>query len=319
MPGFLGAGWRHFAPIPLGIALALAGLGVWGGVLYASLNGTLAARIGGAEAKAEGARKDAEALIAERQAERRQQLQIEAARMAALVAEAANDSAPKMADVLRDVDDPEARKDAFISAILPLVQRENERIGRDRTRLLELQDSLTRGLAPKSEELVWLTAIAADYEAGRVDPARPGVALAALLEKVDIIPPSLALGQAAEESGWGTSRPAQGRNALFGVQVAAIGGVFSASVPARDGRLQNAGFEHVGQSVSVYMHVLNTKRAYESFRAARADRRRQLKKLSGLDLVSHLTRYSELGVDYVHKIQTLIRRNHLDALDQEAS
>ena len=183
--------------IPLGIALALAGFGVWGGVLYASLNGTLAARIGGAEAKAEFARKDAETLIAERQAERRQQLQIEAARMAALVAEAASDTAPKMAEVLKDVDDPEARKDAFINAILPLIQRENERIRRDRTHLLELQENLTRGTALKSEDLVWLTAIAADYEAGRADPARPGLVLAALLEKVDIIPPSLALGQAA--------------------------------------------------------------------------------------------------------------------------
>ena len=66
------------------------------------------------------------------------------------------------------------------------------------------------------------------------------------------------------------------------------------------------------------MHVLNTRRAYEEFRAARAKERRQLKKLSGLELVSHLTRYSELGLDYVHKIQTVIRRNHLDALDQEA-
>jgi Bax protein len=63
--------------------------------------------------------------------------------------------------------------------------------------------------------------------------------------------------------------------------------------------------------------VLNTKRAYEGFRAARATRRRQLKTLSGLDLVTQLTRYSELGLDYVHKVQTLIRRNHLDALDQE--
>jgi Bax protein len=126
----------------------------------------------------------------------------------------------------------------------------------------------------------------------------------------------MALGQAAEESGWGASRPAQGQNALFGLQTMSIGGLISAPVPARDGRLKNASFEHLRQCVAVYMHTLNSHRAYAEFRTARAERRRMGKSLDGPILVTHLTRYSELGMDYVRKIQSLIRRNRLDALDR---
>lgn len=306
---------RRAVAVLVGVLWLLAGFGVWGSVLFAALTGTLEARIGGAEAVAASAKREAAQLLAARAAERRQSTQSEAARIAAQVAasEGEAEAGPRLADVVGEADGPNARKEAFIGIVLPLILAENERLSGERARLLRLRGQADAALGP--DDLVWLRAMAADYDVD--DPgATAAEMIDDLLPRVDIVPPSLALGQAAEESGWGTSRPAQGQNALFGLQTINIGGVVSAPVAARDGRLKNASFEHLRQCVTVYMHNLNTNRAYAAFRDARAERRRAARPLDGVALMAHLTRYSELGMDYIRKVQALIKRNRLDALDR---
>ena len=101
------------------------------------------------------------------------------------------------------------RKITFIKSILPLILHANELIEQERLRILALRDeaALGRRLAPK--DIAWLTDTADRYGLNSLD-------FEVLLVRVDIIPPSLAIAQAAEESGWGTSRFAQEGNALFG-------------------------------------------------------------------------------------------------------
>lgn len=299
-----------------GLCLILSAIGIWGAVLYASLTGVVDARQSGAEAIAASARRDAQELLAQRAAENRGQAQARSARAAALAAEESGRSpdGTQLAEALGEADSPAARKEAFIKIVLPLILAENARIAAERSRLLALSEQVRQRQALNDADGVWLRAIAADYEIS--DDASPAETLDTLLGKVDIIPPSMALGQAAEESGWGGSHPAQGQNALFGLQTMAIGGLLSAPIPARDGRLKNASFEHLRQCVTAYMHTLNTKRAYIEFRTARTERRKAGRPLEGPALMVHLTRYSELGMDYVRKIQSLIRRNRLEALDR---
>ncbi len=298
----------------MGGALILLAVSVWGAAIFASLAGAVGERMSGAEAAAVNARREATALLVRRDQDRSGREKAGTARLAALAAEEANasPSGDQLAEAVGFAEGPTGRKEAFIKIVLPLILAENARILDERHRLESIAGNRDR---LSESDNMWLRAMAADYDLG--DNLTVSDLLDELLPKVDVIPVSMALGQAAEESGWGTSHPAQGQNALFGLQTMAIGGILSAPVQTRDGRLKNAGFEHLRQCVTAYMHTINSRRPYAEFRTARAERRRSGKPLDGIQLVAHLTRYSELGGEYIRKIQALIRRNRLDLLDRD--
>ncbi|MBB6254897.1 glucosaminidase domain-containing protein [Nitrospirillum iridis] len=161
---------------------------------------------------------------------------------------------------------------------------------------------------------VWVARLAARYG---MDPSRK-IDLDALLRRVDVVPVSMALAQAAEESGWGTSRFALHGNALFGQ--------LTWSEEEKEGitpRNRRAGdtsrfrkFEDLLECVRVYMQNLNTHDAYGQFRATRASLRKQGKPLDTMLLLTTLDRYSELGPVYVKSLRSLIRTNSLRDFDQ---
>lgn len=159
-----------------------------------------------------------------------------------------------------------ARKDIFIRTILPLVLRSNEAIQADRDRLLDLFERGDSGRPLSRKERAWLSRLANRY-------GEPTGDLAALARRVDVIPPSLALTQAAIESAWGTSRFALEGNALYGVRTFRQA---PALVPEqRDDRARFAvrRYARLADSVRVYMHTLNTHAAYREFRDMRAELR----------------------------------------------
>jgi Bax protein len=139
--------------------------------------------------------------------------------------------------------------------------------------------------------------------------------IAALLLRVDAIPPSLALAQAAEESGWGTSKFARRGNALFGQWTTSSDvGI----VPAR----RDAGkthkikaFKSLQDSIAAYMRNLNVHRAYREFRQARHSLRRRGRALDGLRLAAGMTRYSERAEKYVETLRIIINVNRLNLFD----
>ena len=158
-----------------------------------------------------------------------------------------------------------ARKDIFVRTILPLVLRSNESIQADRARLLDLFERRDSGETLPRKERAWLSRLANRY-------GEPTGDLAALARRVDVVPPSLALTQAAIESAWGTSRFALEGNALYGVrtfrQVPAL-------VPERreDDTFAVRRYNRLADSVKGYIHTLNTHRAYRAFRGVRAELR----------------------------------------------
>jgi Bax protein len=135
-----------------------------------------------------------------------------------------------------------------------------------------------------------------------------------LLNRLEIVPPSLAIAQAAAESGWGTSRFAHQGNALFGQRVWGEGGLAPLKREAADGVKVRA-FDDLLDAVRSYTFNLNSHEAYAEFREWRTKLRRAGRPLSGLQLASHLRRYSEQGPEYVKFIETLIRTNGLEAFD----
>jgi len=201
------------------------------------------------------------------------------------------------------------RKHLFIKSILPLILKANEDILAGRRKLVDLAARMAAGYATEHAERLWLDELAASYGVSRGD-------VAALLRRVDIIPPSLAIAQAAEESGWGTSRFALEGNALYGQRTFRQGGGMVPVRRERGKRHEVKAFRGLPNSVATYMKNLNTHWRYSEFRAARAAMRARNRALDGFDLAVTLTAYSERGKAYIETIHTIIRRNALTEFDK---
>jgi len=201
------------------------------------------------------------------------------------------------------------RKELFLLGVLPLVLRVNERLGRDRSRLLQVERRLESTKKLDKDDAAWLAEL---FELYSVEPGD----MHSLTLRVDQVPVSLALAQAAIESGWGTSRFATLGNALFG-QWTENPDVRGLS-PAKRGENQFhrvRAFSKLIRSVWKYAHNLNTHPAYKEFRLRRGETRRADKSPSGDLLALTLTRYSERGTAYTEELRTIIRANRLSELD----
>lgn len=213
---------------------------------------------------------------------------------------------------LKSVPDVETRKSVFLRTMLPLILKVNEDLAGKRARLEAIAARQGRALDPADAR--WLADTAAAY---KVDPAQPtGKLVKKLLMRVDIVPPSLALAQAAEESGWGTSRFARQGNALFGQWTTGReNGLVPQDRPEGATHVVKS-FDRLVDAVAAYAHNLNTHAAYAEFRAQRAQQRRLGRTPNGYSLARTLTAYSERGQDYVDSLQLIMRANELAALDQ---
>ena len=133
---------------------------------------------------------------------------------------------------------------------------------------------------------------------------------------MDIIPPSLALAQAAEESGWGTSRFTAEGNAFFGQWDFSGKGMIPKQQRKELGNYGVARFDSPLDSVQGYMFNINTASAYQELRKLRARLRADKREVTGLRLASTLDKYSERGEDYVEGIMQMIRYNKLENVDE---
>jgi Bax protein len=195
------------------------------------------------------------------------------------------------------LDAMDARRVLFLRALLPVVLHVNDQIGADRQRLLTIRASMSRGETLSAEDVQWILSLADAYD-------QPDDDIDALLKKVDVIPPSLALAQAIEESGWGTSRIAREQNAIFGQFGQGVAG---------DWDYRN--FASLSEAVASYARNLNTHRAYREFRQARARMRAARGDIDSVDLAGALHHYSERGDDYVSTLRSIIRANALESFD----
>ncbi len=200
------------------------------------------------------------------------------------------------------------RKAIFLKTILPLVLQANEEVMAARYRLWQLHHDTSLGFEIAAKDRLWLAVMSDQYRTKRGD-------ISMLLDRVDVVPPSMALAQAAEESGWGTSRFLREGNAIFGQWTFSE---ISDLVP----RKRDAGKKHrirsfrsLLDSVRAYVHNLNGHSAYREFRHLRAQMRAGGQPLVGEILIGELLRYSEKGQKYVDVIREIIRFNKLQNLD----
>lgn len=212
------------------------------------------------------------------------------------------------------IQDVNVMKEAFFDYLLPVIEAQNEWIEDNRAYLKDLRGRLEAGIALRARDLTHLEALAGRY---RVTLSAPvGLAeLDELLLRVDIVPPSLALAQAAAESGWGRSRFAREGNNLFGEWCFTEG---CGMVPQR--RLPGAShevtlFDSVGHAVDSYFRNLNSHPAYEDMRELRAASREENGVILGTELVDGLEMYSERRGAYLEELRHMIRINQLTRLD----
>lgn len=203
------------------------------------------------------------------------------------------------------------RKEAFFAYFLPIILQRNQEITAIRQELQLMQQRMT---TMSLREQWRVEEIAAEY--GLEDfQARTTDGWSELLRRVDIVPPSLALAQAANESAWGTSRFALEVHNYYGHWCFVPGcGIVPAARPA-GARHEVAAFESPQHSVERYMHNINSHEAYEGLRLTRARLRENLQPIDGSALVDGLERYSERGQDYINELRTMIQIDDLTRFD----
>ena len=205
---------------------------------------------------------------------------------------------------MKSIESSGKRKNLFIKIILPLVLEENNRIIIDRKKLFTI---LNKNKNSK-DEINWLNQKFKQYGVVNKD-------LATLKVRMDIIPVSLAIAQAAKETGWGTSRFAIEGNALFGQWTWSGEGIKPAEADT-NATYKVMKFNVLKASVRAYQRNLNTHSSYKKFRFIRAQLRDDNKKLDSLKLAEYLDNYAQTGTEYTKVLIQIIQQNQLKDFDE---
>lgn len=207
------------------------------------------------------------------------------------------------------------KKRIFFRVLGPLILKANESILKDRKKLERIRSTYKEKNTISEKDQKWIIELAKVYRVENPDDGISDKVLDELWVKVDIIPPSLALSQGAEESGWGTSRFAAAGNAIYGQWTWGENAIKPEQQRKELGNYGIAAFETLEESVSGYMLNLNTHPAYADLRKKRAELRRSGEKITGSVLADQLTRYSERGEEYVKTLKSLMEYNRLGPTD----
>ena len=210
----------------------------------------------------------------------------------------------KLPKDIKTLGDTKQKRELFIKIILPLILAENEKIKDDRKKLFQI---LSKNFNTAGEK-VWLKRRFKEYKIDDKD-------LSKLKMRMDIVPVSIALAQAANESGWGTSRFALEGNALFGQWTWSKKGISPKNKdPNQTHKVLQ--FQVLKASVRAYKNNLNTHNAYKEFREERARIRENDEAINGLMLTKYLKNYASIGEQYVRILESIIKNNSLTDFDK---
>lgn len=204
-----------------------------------------------------------------------------------------------------------SKQQIFINGMLPAIKQANQQILQDHQHLVLLYKEYQ--LNPKvlsKQDQSWLTVVAQNYDVENFS-AENEQQWVELIKRVDIVPISLALAQAINESSWGESRFAKQANNYYGQWC------YQASCGIVPEKRPNGDFYEVKyftdrfQSVATYMHNLNTHASYSHFRNIRYELREKGQPLNGYVLVTAINGYAPHQSDYISQLQQLITRYQL--------
>ena len=205
---------------------------------------------------------------------------------------------------IKMIESTKKKKNLFIQIVLPLIIEENNRIKLNRKKLFSILNKNHNSNAEKK----WLNEKFKQYGVLNKD-------LSTLKVRMDMVPVSLAIAQAAKETGWGTSRFALEGNALFGQWTWSGEGIKPADADHNTTH-KVMKFKILKSSIRAYQRNLNTHSGYKEFRMARAALRDNRRNLDGLILATYLNKYAETGTEYVKIIKQIIKQNNLTDFDK---
>ncbi len=201
------------------------------------------------------------------------------------------------------------RKRLFINTLIPIIYSENLQILNDRKKILDWWresdgENFSRDFWPQ-----WLFELSEKYDSSDSN-------LGNLLVRVDIIPISLALAQAAIESGWGTSRYSREGNAVFGQYTFDESKGLKPKNRNKNDEFFIKKFSNLSESVRSYLKNINTHMAYADFREERKKLRMSGENLSGYKLVNFLKDYSERREFYIKDVKEIMSSNNFQKYDK---
>ena len=208
----------------------------------------------------------------------------------------------KLPPDLKNIKSTSKRKNTFIKIILPLIIDENNKILQNRKKLFKILGKPVNSMGEKR----WLKRRFEEYQIKNED-------ISELKLRMDIVPVSLTISQAAKESGWGTSRFALQGNAMFGQWTYGKDGIKPKDSDGKGHKVLK--FPMLRSSIVAYQKNLNTHKAYGELREKRANLRKANKSISGLDLVNYLESYAATGKEYVKILTSIINQNQLTDFD----
>lgn len=215
-----------------------------------------------------------------------------------------------------EIVDVEEKKQEFFNFLQPFVDAQNQRIQEQRESLLAITAKLERTGQLTHQDQALLNELSEDYGVETDNIADElDIVMELLLRRVDLLPPSLVLAQAANESAWGTSRFALEANNYFGQWCYSEG---CGIVPSRRGASAThevQAFDSVEAAVAAYFRNLNTFSSYRELRLIRESLRASSSPIDGISLAQGLESYSERGTEYISELQDMIRYNDLLELD----
>ena len=207
---------------------------------------------------------------------------------------------PKDLDEIQSI---KLKKETFIKIVLPLVVAENGKILNDRLKLMKIKSKRITS----DKEKLWLRQKFREYKILKSD-------MKELEKRMDIIPVSIALSQAAKESGWGTSRFALEGNAIFGQWTWSGKGIEPLSREAGKNH-KILRFPILRASVKAYKNNLNTHKGYKKFREKRYFLRKKNNSVKGLELIHTLDTYAQTGTEYTKTLEEIINQNRLNEFE----
>lgn len=210
-------------------------------------------------------------------------------------------------------DTSDQREQLFISLMVPKIDLANQQIMVLRKRILAIVAEQQKTGKVSDVNLQFLKATASAYKVDNFNVNDPE-SIHELLARVDVVPASLVLAQAATESGWGASHFAQRADNFFGQHCFTEG--CGLSVPGTSG-FEVQKFNGAQDAVNTYFYNINVNDSYAAFRAARAQMRARGEPLTGLALVPYLVNYSVLGQSYVNMISSIISAHGFSQYDKQ--
>ncbi|PLX46322.1 MAG: hypothetical protein C0609_00910 [Deltaproteobacteria bacterium] len=209
------------------------------------------------------------------------------------------------------------RKKLFVRSLLPHILRVNEGILERREKVEAVAEAIAEGKTPTRSQRSFLLESARRYRIKVEDDGAVNykALIKRLLKRIDVIPPSLAIAQAAIESAWGASRFAQEGNNLFGQWVFSQNAGMAPRDAAEDANYSVARYTNIAESVESYARNLNTLWAYNDLREERQKLRDAGLIADGPQLAKGLLLYSVRREAYVKEVRAVIRQNKLTLLD----